>query len=794
MFLPYIRYPSKTQKYEQYEFGGIDRRKASADGTIFDLKNISTSDFPLLSSVPARYGDTKKYDKPLYYGVGDKPFAIYGRTSGGIYNLWQKNLKYNKGDIVAYEGILYECIQNYESDVPPVYAAEHWRQSGIFQYDGVIGYVTDYKINGIYLYEGKAYKCIKESKPIDPKANWATKTINWSDYNGSYAGEYDFSKTYSRGKIVYSVNGNKLYYYKYIAATSNYGTDLNDVSVWEKISLEHEVWNITSDYATGDVVAYKTNSYDYTEYSVYENTSGDINGAEIFEPYVYAQLDYGDKVIKGVELIESNKVCTYINDNLIIFPDKVYYNSYTDEFGYLQGTKSGIFKTAYTSYVFNSTLGGKFARSTSWLIGDSKYISQEAEGTLDTLMFGYISDRNFYDYSETYDLYDLRKIFRVGDSVNVINERVNNYHPDINNYFIIREIGKNYLRFDSRVFAGIDLSGQDTYSIKNGLWYEISDGGSLTITKVVPDLNSLCVANNRVWGCHKNVIYGSSLGNPFVWQNYTGLQTDGVYLELGTEEELTGCCEYGGYTLAFTEDKIYRVYGNTPTEFGTQAVADIGLKKGMADSICTVNSALIFLSPNGVFAYSGGVPANVSYKLNGIINSCISSTDGYKYYALMDVDGDKRLYVYDTNYGVWSSEQFDLECVGFGFYDNKLKCVDAEGNILNIKNISKNSEILKKHICEIEFNDFYNGTLASKDILRIIIRASVDPSGNALNVYVQYDSDGMWHKVGKIYNQNARKKVVDFTFAPHRCDHFRIKICCEGDFTLYSVGREVANN
>lgn len=804
MRLPSIKYSDNAGKYEQYQFGGIDRRKASVDGSIYDMIDISTDDYPILSTIPNRSYSKEIYDNPWYYGMADKPFVIAGKEKGGECKLWQSGTVYLEGEVVAFEKRLYKCIKNtYDTDVisiPPVYATEYWvnYKTRSFQYTDVyelgLGCVKD----GIYLFGSKAYRCIESHKVTNPSEsnNWERYDVNWDDYGGGiFKGTFNKSNGYNKNEIVCYLVENNLTFYRYINQYKQSSTSLGDTVYWEKIELIIPVWDIKGKYYAGDIVS---GTSTLTEDDVfYSNISGKNNPVDDdakWEEYTFASLYYDGKKIDGLEIAPGKKVCAYINDHILIYPDKVYYNKYSGEFGYLQGLRAGQFKVKSTDYIYHSKLGGKMKRVLTWFLGDSENIVPGANGTKDVIFFGYIDTNDKYDYSDGYDLYDLRAIFREGDSVN-INDFEYTYAVDITDgYYIVREVGKNYLRFDSQTFAGATVtSSTETYTIHNGTCYYIAD---ISIKKSVPDLDCVCVATNRVWGCKDYTVYASSLGNPYIWQNYTGLLTDAVYLEAGSDEKFTGCCEYGGYPLVFSENKIYKVYGSTPANFALQAVGNIGVKNGASQSMCIVNSVLMYLSPEGVFAYTGGVPSEISYNFNDYILDCVSGTDGFKFYGVMTVGCDKRLYVYDTNAGIWSSEHFDGDAIGFAKYNNELLCMNSMGEIFTVSKPvgSFGTETDDKKTAVIEFNDFYGGTLGTKDIGRIVIRASVEPKYNGLEIYVQYDSDQVWHRVGRIYNQNTRKRVCEFGFFPRKCDHFRIKLTCQGKFTLYSIGREVTKN
>jgi hypothetical protein len=799
MRLPSIKYSDNAGKYEQYQFGGIDRRRASGDGSIYDMIDISTDDYPILSTIPNRNTSTEVYDNPWYYGMADKPFVIAGKEKGGTYRIWNGQ-NHIKGDIVGYDGIFYECINNtISSSVPPVYATEHWKvyDKNTFQYDGVYAVDLNCEKGKIYIFNSKAYICKESHKVGKPSEsdNWEKTVINWEDYGGElFLGSYDGSTNYKKNQIVCFLRDNKLHFYRYIFDYPQDGVNVDVTTHWEKLDLIIPVWSKDNTYAERDVVS--KSEILTAEDSFYVNVTGKNNPSDDekkWEEYTFASLYYDGKKIDGLEIVSGKKICTYFNDHILIYPDKIYYNKHSGEFGYLQGNKSGIFQMQDTAYIHHSTLGGKFDRISTALMGDSKNLIPGGTGSRDVIIFGYLDTNNKYDYAQWYDLYDLRDLFREGDSVKITDEW-NQYNADIGDgYYIIREVGKNFLRFDTQVFAGVTITDDvEKYTVHGGECYSLN---SVKIIKTVPDMDFVCVANNRVWGCKDYTVYASSLGNPYIWQNYTGLLTDAVYLEAGSDEKFTGCCEYGGYPFVFSENKIYKVYGSIPTNYALQVVGDIGVKKNASQSLCIVNSMLIYLAPDGVFGYTGGVPSEISYNFNSYIADCVAGSDGFKYYGVMNIGNEKRLWVYDTNSGIWSSEHFDGYAIGFARYENELLCMNSKGEIFTVSNHKENHEIDKEQkTAVIEFNDFYGGTLGTKDIGRIVIRASVDPKYNGLEIHVQYDSDEVWHRVGRIYNQNTRKRVCEFGFFPRKCDHFRIKLICQGKFTLYSIGREVTKN
>ena len=54
MKLPALRYADRITKSTQMQFGGLNHNPGALDGEIWDMKNMTAMDYPLLSSRPSR--------------------------------------------------------------------------------------------------------------------------------------------------------------------------------------------------------------------------------------------------------------------------------------------------------------------------------------------------------------------------------------------------------------------------------------------------------------------------------------------------------------------------------------------------------------------------------------------------------------------------------------------------------------------------------------------------------------------------------------------------------------------
>lgn len=179
---------------------------------------------------------------------------------------------------------------------------------------------------------------------------------------------------------------------------------------------------------------------------------------------------YYDGALKG-EVSEGQKHFAALGPNVIILPDKKYYNTETDTFGALEAGWEGR-----ALRFGNGTLYGEEAAANALT----------AEGAA---------------WAER---------FRAGDAVTISGCKT---HPENNKTAIVREIDGDTMFFYEYAFT---LEGEEAYT----------EEGELTVARTVPDLQYLCENENRLWGCDGRTVYASKLGDPFNWNVYDGLETD----------------------------------------------------------------------------------------------------------------------------------------------------------------------------------------------------------------------------------------------------------------------------
>lgn len=439
---------------------------------------------------------------------------------------------------------------------------------------------------------------------------------------------------------------------------------------------------------------------------------------------------YYDGVKKGT-VTAGQKRFAAMGAYIIILPDKKWYNIDTGGFGSIESTWSG------TELTFTSGTGG----SGNVVLKDKV---------------------------------DWRRYFNVGDTVSISGCTS---APGNNKSLTIRAIDGARLIFgdDSFTIAGSDVS--------------YTENGALQIQRRMPSVNFLWESENRLWGCTDNTVYACKPGDIFNWYTYDGLASDAWAVDTGSAGTFTGCIAYAGYPIFFKENNIYKVYGSQPSDFDLLGSATLGLAEGCAGSLAVAGETLFYLNRNGVMAYSGGVPQPISEAF-GVekFTDAVAGSDGLKYYISMKGSDGWGLYVYDTQKGLWCRED-DLQVTHFARYDGALYMLDAEGYIwgTGYAQIPKGAAMEGPVEWSAEFADNTADSPNQKGFCKLQIRLELE-AGATCQAWIQYDSDGVWHKVRHPMGEGTKRSYY-LPVVPRRSDHYRLKLTGTGECRIYSLSR-----
>ena len=351
-----------------------------------------------------------------------------------------------------------------------------------------------------------------------------------------------------------------------------------------------------------------------------------------------------------------------------------------------------------------------------------------------------------------------------------------------------------YIKNNVTTAVGISEEGDDGLQltfIGAGMPYT----GRVTISRDVPDLDYICVHENRLWGCKGDTIYASKLGDPTNFNVFDGLDTDSWTSDTVDAGDFTACISFMGYPTFFKEESIYKVQGDAPSNFSWTPSYRFGVKEGANRSLAVAGETLFYLSRVGICAYAGSSPTIISAPLgvNEKLSCYAAGSDGIRYYISLydETEDEDKFCVFDTRCGIWHQED-DLYAPCFFFYRGGLYLLDGEGDLWFIT-----GETTRVHYSEeeelpwtVEFADmtrFYEttdtGSQNKKGLLRLQLRCEL-AEGSSVTVYVSYDG-GSWHEAGTITSEE--KNSYNIPLILRRCDYFRIKLEGSGEAVIYSL-------
>lgn len=493
---------------------------------------------------------------------------------------------------------------------------------------------------------------------------------------------------------------------------------------------------------------------------------GWVNGRELW---------YDGHLVGYVE--DSRKQIAVMGNRIVIWPDKVVLNASYKRLGVygsltaLQtavtnpkefdayGVGSGV---PYEIYVWNST---------EWVSNGKELEPLEARASFAGVTFkngtykGVEADCNTMEFSV--DVTGLG--FKIGDAVTI---RGCTKHPENNKTAIIREMEGKQLRFYEFAFV-LDGENGDT---------EYKETGTITLSREVPELDMIMALDNRLWGAKDDTIYASKLGDPANWNVFDGLTTDSWFQETGTGGEFTGCAAYLGYPIFFKESHIFKIYGKNAENFQPSKSATMGVKQGAGNSLTIAGEVLYYLSPNGLCAYSGGMPESVAAPFGETrYRTAVSGSDGQRLYVSIErADGGRELYCLDTSTGLLCKED-DLAAAMWCCHEGILYAL-LEGGGAVVVNADSGDALDSM----VEFGDFYEQTVDRKTISRLQMRVVLD-EGAELKISVQYDSEGLWRPVKTL--KATKKMSFSYPVKIRRCDHYRIRLEGKGYWEVQNMAR-----
>lgn len=502
------------------------------------------------------------------------------------------------------------------------------------------------------------------------------------------------------------------------------------------------------------------------------------------------------------KLSEGEKQIVQMGSRIMVFPDKMYYDTKTEKFRSLEGLctftdEKVVFTTdritvkqePYKNTVSYENLTVKedkkifrhsdvsVKKGVITFSGTEMIMAKElAEGDI----FSEISSARYYRIAESITVEngkavilnqyitlekaedDIMKQFAPGDIVEISGCEL----AENNKQAKVVEAGGNYLLFEEGTFE------------------EKEESGAVVIKRNIPDFSCVCTFKNRLWGCSGNTIYASALGDPTNFFRYNNLSTDSFTVESDSSEDFTAAKVYGNYCLFFKQDKCYRLYGDRPANFQLVETFTGGISAEDSKSIADVAGKILYKGNGGVYAFYGGVPQKISDKLGKIkLSDCTAGGFSDCYYLSADTENGREEFVFDTKHGLWSKTGVKDVRGYFSYADSMYRLMND-----GIYRVTENSD----DSCEwfAEFCPFDEDYYKTKNYSRIYITAKLFEN-SVLKTEISRDG-GEWQTV--CVNYGSKKEYINIPCPVKGCHEIKIRISGKGKSIIESIVREFSVN
>ena len=409
---------------------------------------------------------------------------------------------------------------------------------------------------------------------------------------------------------------------------------------------------------------------------------------------------------------------------------------------------------------------------------------------------------------------EMKKRILVGDSL-----RISGMGTEVDGVHLVQNV--KYPAIEEGATADLHRKLTESFIIEGCIKNtSVETTETVTIERVIPRMDYVCEAGNRLWGCRYgddgrgnfvNEIYCSARGDFYRWIAGESTNDDApVTFSVGVDGEWTGCVNYAGYPTFFKETSMHRVSGYVASGFALQEAPCAGVQKGAHRSLAVVNNVLYYKASACVMGYDGSAPVNVSDKLGRLsrYNNAVGGACGGKYYLSMwvtDPSGavtNPVLLALDTEKGLWHKED-NTEC----------ESMAADGDNLYFVEVTRKASGVAHTIKAVRIPE-YVGSLVppesdkerasipwyaetgvigletpdAKYVSKLAIRMHLS-AGASVRVLVQYDSCGYWKQIAA--TEAATMKTVTMPLIPARCDHMRLRMEGVGGCKVYSITKSV---
>lgn len=508
---------------------------------------------------------------------------------------------------------------------------------------------------------------------------------------------------------------------------------------------------------------------------------------------------------KVCELTPGKKQMAFLGSKVVVFPDKIYYDTKTKKCGDLQGecklsditvtfSDAAITIPSSKIVVTKEISVCKFPKDAQLIT----YSTATVQG--ETISFQGFSLKKTAEIQAGMVLYEKcsPNQYRVVESTALTED---GKYLTVTNELIT---AKNVINgvFDS-INPGdvVEISGCKTYSKNNkslsvvsrtktslvfaeGSFVQGEEKGDINIRRKIPDFTCICSYENRLWGCEGNTVYASALGDVTNFFVYNNLSTDSFTVESNTAGDFTACVAYGNCCLFFKENSCYKLYGNRPANFTLTESFAGGISSEDEKSLVNIGGSVIYKGNRGIYAFSGGLPRCISHKIEGLsLKNSVAGSDGRRYYITAETENGREEFVWDIEKNLWSKSGIK-SAVGYFSTGGNIYRMTKEG----VEEITQQTD--HDAVWSVTFCPFDEGYFKTKNYSRLHIKVHLFENAY-IKTEVSYDG-GEWINIDTSYGKD--KKYINIPCVIKSCHEVRLRLSGKGKSVIESITREFSVN
>ena len=508
---------------------------------------------------------------------------------------------------------------------------------------------------------------------------------------------------------------------------------------------------------------------------------------------------------KVADLSNGEKTLAVLGKKIIVFPDKLYYDTTADEVGDLRGlaqthgaqltfTENTLSVPAIYISEERSIVKETFSKDANVVTYETvsvkdgditfgeialKKVSQFVDGTIhiEGCKKGEYSVVQSVEYSKEEEIYTV-----TSEKIAIRNLMKDNF-KNLREGDVV-EIGGCTNIEENNKSATIVSKTENSLTFADETFKEGKENGFVSVQRKIPDFTCVCTYENRLWGCENNTIYASALGDATNFFRYEGISTDSYTVESNSAGDFTACTTYSGGCLFFKEDVCYRLFGNRIANFTLSESFRGGIPAGDGKSIAEVGGKLVYKGSGGVYVYYGGNPKRISDNLGDIkLENAVGGSDGKNYYLTAETENGREEFIWDSEKNLWSKSGIK-NTRGYLSFGGDIYRLNESG----LSHIERETD--EDAFWSMTLRPFDEGYYKTKNYSRIHICAELF-SGSYIKTEIKKDDD-LWVVVNTSYGNE--KKYINIPCNVKGCHEVQLRISGKGKSIINSIVREFSVN